>query len=219
MPMIFKDIGLYANRPLAIKDSKIEQMSRVVCALFVKGMPKIKISNFWKLSIKFNFGDQAAQNRIVIGIYEFYCDFPVKNFLSWSIEKQQDFMLDFVSNAVQHAFSEQGLETSFIESACEFVRKNNFVNVFEGKAQPSSYENIKARVVCEQEMGAAKIYMEIGNKKEGERYLVERCSPDEFQIQIYFGQIDWLNQTKLILNLIGGRTIEVTRKIKGVNLD
>lgn len=219
MSNIFKDIGLYANRPLAINDLKIEQMSRVVCALFVKGMPKIKTGNFWKLSIKFNFGDQAAQNRIVIGIYELYCDFPVENFLSWSIEKQQDFMLDFVSNAVHHAFSEQGLETSFIESACEYVHKNNFVNVFEGKAQPSSYENIKARIVCEQEMEAAKIYMEIGKRKEGERYLVERCSPDEFQIQIYFGQINWLSKSKLILNVIGGRKIEITRKIKGVNLD
>lgn len=211
MAKIFKDIGMYANRPLKDNDLKIEKMSRVVCALFVKGMPKIKTEEFWKLSIKFNPDDKEAKNRILIGLYEYYCEFPVDDFLSWPLEKQKDFMLDFVSNTVHTVFSEQGLDTSFVESACEYVRKNNFMNVFEGRAQPSPYENIKARIVCEQEMQEARIYLEVGKGKKAERYFIESCSPDEFQIQIYFGRIDWVDQSNLILNVIGGREIKISR--------
>lgn len=221
MSKLFKDISVYANRPLTVNDSKVEQMSRVVCALFVKGMPKIKTDNFWKISIKFNCCNQVAKNRVVVGLYEFYSVFPVDDFLSWSAQKQKDFMLDFVSNAVHYVFSEQGLDTSFFESAREYVRKNNFTNYFKGRAQLSPYENIKAKIVCEQTMQEASIYMEVGKGKKIERYLVECCSPSEFQIQIYFGRIDWISQNKLLLNLIGGRKIEVTRQIRinGVSLD
>ncbi|QEI11482.1 hypothetical protein [Cellvibrio japonicus] len=212
MPKIFKDISLYGKRPLAGNDSKIEYMSRVICALFIKGMPKIKTDDFWKLSINFNHGDQSEKNRVVIGLYEFYCNFPVDEFLLWETEKQQEFMLNFVSNTVHQAFSAQGIDTSFIEAACEYVRINNFINIFEGKGQKSPHENIKARIFCEQEMLEARIYMEIGKGKKWERYLIDRINPSEFQIQIYFGRIDWISQNNLVLNMIGGRKIEVIRE-------
>lgn len=212
MSRVFKEIAFTAKRPLAGNDKKIEYMSRVACALFIKGMQKIK-TDFWKLSIRFNFGDQVEKNGLSVGLYIIYMDFPVDDFLSWAISKQQDFMLEFVSGAVHQAFSAQGIDTSFIEAACEYVRQNNFVNVFEGKSQVGPYEKTKARIVCEQDMLEARIYMEVGKGKNIERYLIEKCAPDEFHIQIYFGRIDWVDQENLILNVIGERKIKVKRRL------
>lgn len=213
MPRIFKEIDLCAKRPLEGNDKKIEHMARVICALFVKGMPKIKTEDFWKLSIGFNDSSNSENNKVLLGVLIVNYDFPVDDFLSWSVKKQQDFMLDFVSNAVRTVFSEQGMDVSFVESAREYVRKNNFINIFEGKLHLSPYENIKARIVCEQEMQEARIYMEVGRGKKFERYLIARCSPDEFQTQIYFGRIDWIDQRNLILNVIGKGEIRVRRNL------
>lgn len=218
MSRLFKEIAFTAKRPLAGNDKKIEYMSRVVCALFVKGMPKIK-TDFWKLSIRFNFGDKVEKNGLSVDLYIIYMDFSIDHFLSWTIEKQQDFMLDFVSNAVHQAFSAQGMDTSFIEATREYVRKNHFLNTFEGKYQAGPYENLKTRIVCEQGMLEARIYMEIGKGKRMERYLIDRCVPDEFHIQIYFGRIDWVDQRNLILNVIGAREIKVTRSLEKENIE
>jgi hypothetical protein len=212
MSRIFKEIALTAKRPLAENDKKIEYMSRVICVLFLKGMPKIKTENFWKLSIHFNDPNDSSVNKVLLGVLVVNYHFPVDDFLSWSIEKQQDFILDFLSNAVRQVFDEQGFDTSFIESAREFVRKNNFINVFEGKGKESPYENIKARVVCEQDMQEARIYMEIGKGKKVKRYFLDKCNPDEFHIQIYFSRIDWIDSENLVLNVIDGRKIEVARE-------
>jgi hypothetical protein len=211
MSRIFKEIALTAKRPLTGNDSRIEYMSRVVCALFVKGMPKIKTNGFWKLSIRFNYGEPLAKNGVSVDIYTFYADFPVDEFLTWPLGNQQEFMLGFVSNAVSQAFGSEGIDVSFVASAIEYVRNNNFLNIFEGKGKLSPYENVKARIVCEQDMLEARIYMEVGERGKVERYFLERCAPDEFHIQIYFGRIDWLNSRKLVLNVIDGRLIEVSR--------
>lgn len=213
MSRIFKEIDLCAKRPLSGNDKKIEYMSRVVCALFVKGMPKIKTEGFWKLSIGFNDYSNSGNNKILLGVLVVNYDFPVDDFLSWTIENQQNFMLEFVSNAVHQAFNAQGIDTSFIGSAREYVRQNNFVNIFEGKSQVGPYEKTKARIVCEQDMREARIYMEVGKGKNMERYLIETCAPDEFHIQIYFGRIDWVDQEHLILNVIGPREIKVNRSL------
>lgn len=213
MSRLFKEIDLCAKRPLAENDRKIEYMSRAVCALFIKAMPKIKTDGFWKLSIGFNDSNNSANNKILLGVLIVNHEFPVESFLSWSIETQQNFMLDFVSNAVRQAFNAQGMDTSFIEAAREYVRQNNFMNVFEGKNQMGPYEKTKARIVCEQDMLEARIYMEVGKGKNMERYLIETCAPDEFHIQIYFGRIDWVDQENLILNVIGEREIKVNRSL------
>ncbi|ACE85643.1 hypothetical protein [Cellvibrio japonicus] len=212
MSRIFKEIDLCAKRPLAGNDKKIEYMSRVVCALFVKGMPKTKTEEFWKLSIRFNDSDNSGNNKILLGVLVVNHNFPADDFLSWPNEKQQHFMLDFVSSAVHHAFIARGMDVSFIETARKYVENHNFLNVFEGKLQASPFENTKARIVCEQEMQEARIYMQIGRGKSLEKYLIDRCAPDEFHIQIYFGRIDWVSQEKLVLNMIGNRKIEVIRE-------
>ena len=211
MSRVFKEVDLCAQRPLKENDKKVEYMSRVVCALFAKGMPRIKTENFWKLSIGFNFEDQSEVDKVLLGVLVVNFDFPVNNFLAWPLDRQEDFMLDFVSGSVEKAFNERGLDTSFVGPARECVRINNFKNIIEGKAQLSPYENIKARIICEQEMHEARIYMEVGKGKKVERYFLECCSPDEFQIQIYFGRIEWLTLESLELNMIGGRKIVVAR--------
>jgi hypothetical protein len=211
MSRYLREIDLAAKRPLSEADATVESMSRVVCALLVRGLPRLETDGFWKLLIGLNDADYYANGKTIAGVLRVNRRFVVKDFLSDRLEHQQEVMLKFVSSVLGEVLEERGLDTSGIPVACDFVRKSGFKNVFERKAQAAPFDGLKARVVCEQEMLCAKIFLEIGKRKFTERYFLCSTHADEFRFQIYFGSIEWVSPQQLLLNVADGTKVEVQR--------
>jgi hypothetical protein len=116
MSMLFREIGVLAERPLKTEDAAVENMSRVVCALLIQGLnKKLKTPDFWKVSIRINDRDTSENGKIIGGVVVWNRNFPTTEFLGWSLETRQTYMLKFVSKTLRDVFIERGLDTHLID--------------------------------------------------------------------------------------------------------
>lgn len=212
MPKLLKEIGFAAERPLRPEDGRVENMSRVVCALLIQGLQKkVKTADFWKISIGINNRDRSEDQKVILGVLVVNRDFPVTEFLGWTLKKRQDYMLNFVSDTIREIFLERGLDASLVDDAIEYVTQKKFLNIIVGKKKfrnPSLAE--VAHIECEQEMDEARIYISLkANKGQQRRVLLTKTVPEEFIFQIFFGSIEWLDSQYPVLRRADGVLISI----------
>lgn len=208
-----KEIALTAERPLKPGDSQVENMSRVVCALLVRGLQKSGVSpNFWKISIRFNYADHSEDQKIVGGILVANRNFPVLEFLGWKLEKRQNYMLQFVSGTLRDIFTNQALDTRAIDAAVNHVIDAKFLNVIKGaKRFSNSFGAEVAHIECEQLMDEASIYVTLKIRRKIQRkFFIAKTLPEEFIFQNFFGTIEWINSSNFILRQINGKILTPT---------
>ena len=188
-----KEIALTADRPVRQSDAVVENMSRVVCSLLVKGFRgKLRTTDFWKLSIRINTRDPSADGKTLSGVLIACRSFPTEDFLGWVKFDRQRFMLEFVSATLGEVLRARRMDDTIVEEARKYVEEQNFVQIFIGKSEFASPAGLRARIECEQEMDVARIFVSL-NLVDGRqhRVLVSESTPDEFVIQSFFGKIIW----------------------------
>jgi hypothetical protein len=211
MPLL-KEIALTADRPIQPSEAALENMSRVVCALFVQGLKKqISPPDFWKISIRINSRDTSEDGNILLGVLVANRGFPITEFLGLTQEQRQHYMLDFVSSTVRDIFLKRGLDIFPLEGAVSYVVEHKFKNVIIGSKRFQSPGGTEvAHIQCEQEMDEARIYV-VSQAKIGppRRALVATTAPEEFIFQALFGRIEWNDSLHPILRKVDGTSIPI----------
>lgn len=214
MPLL-KDIAVIADRPLHPEEAKVENMSRVVCALLVRGLKRsIRLPDAWKITIHINPRDQRNDGRVVGGVHVLTTTFPVTEFLAWPVADRQDFMLQFVSSAVKSALARYGVSAEPLRAAQDFVQQSGFTNLFKGRSRfvnPVSGQVV--RIECEQHMDEARLYVVLSDgRKNHRRVQVATTVPNEFVFQVYFGTVEWDSRGAIGLRRLDGARVPVDAK-------
>jgi hypothetical protein len=210
------DIGLLSERRQLPADAAVENMSRVVCALLVRGLRRrLSTTGFWKVSIHINESDLRVMGKVIGGVLMVAREFPVSEFVQWPLEKRQSYMLEFVSTTLREVLREHDLDASLVDDAIQYVVQQEFRNVIVGKKRfrnPDTGE--VAHIECVQEMDDARIYVVIGtNSRTKRRVMVASTVPDEFIIDGFFGTVAWPSSGGPVLLRIDGSTIDIPLEI------
>jgi hypothetical protein len=212
MSLILKEIGVTAERPLRSSERDVENMSCVVCALLIRGLQRqIKTPDFWKILIRINFRDVSDEGKNLLGVLVHNQKFPSDEFVTWPIERRQDYMLKFVSEVTRQVFQENKLDISKLDDAIDYSTQKDFCNLIVGKKRFRNADSGEiAHIECEQKMDEAQIFA-VFKKKTGsqKRIFVAADAPDEFMFQIYFGQIKWDEAGRAFLLTTNKKTIPI----------
>jgi hypothetical protein len=205
-------IGVLSERRQMPMDAAVENMSRVVCALLVRGLRrKLSTTGFWKVSIHINESDLRVIGKVIGGVLMVAREFPVGEFIQWPLERRQSYMLEFVSTTLRDVLRERDLDASLVDDAIRCVIQQEFRNVIVGKKRfrnPDTGE--VAHIECVQEMDDARIYVVVGTSSRSKRRVMVASSvPNEFIIQRYFGTVSWPSSGRPVLLRIDGSTIEM----------
>lgn len=211
--MLLKDLSFTAKRQSSPADARIEDCSRVVCALVIKAFRKrVKTSDFWKISIRFNHGDRADEGRVLSGVLIGYVDIDVDAIASLDVDEQAKKVLDILIRYLTGIFRVYGLPLALLDEARNFVVQNEFKNVISAKPRlPSPDKQKFAHVVAEQtsESASIELRVETRNGKLIRGIPIAVDSPNEFVFQRYFGKVSWLDNNKLVLTRVDGVEILV----------
>jgi hypothetical protein len=204
-----KEVTITANRPVSPSDAAVENMSRVVCSLLIKGTRRtVKTPNFWKLSIDINRSDISDDGNVISGVLIVCRRFPTPEFLGWPLPTRQHFMLKYIASALSEVLRSRSLDDSVVAEAARYVEERKFVQVFVGKDEFRGPAGWRARIECEQEMDVARMIVSLRSKDgRRHRFAVAEVMPDEFVIQSYFGKIVWNGSPEL--ETVGGSRVRI----------
>jgi hypothetical protein len=210
---ILREISLTFDRPLSSAGSKVELMSRVVCALLIQALGRrIKTPNFWKISVRVNARDDSENGSVLLGVLIVNKSFPVEQFLDWPLGSRQDYMLKFIAGVLHEVFRQFEINPCCLGEAVQYVVAKEFRNYIVGRRVFRGPEDgLSARIECEQEMDEARVYARFqrGSSALGQRAFVIRTDPEEFVIQKFFGAIEWLDGAKPVLRLVDGSMLSI----------
>jgi hypothetical protein len=207
MSRILKAIGVSEERPLG-PATLVERNSRVVCALLVKGLNrKIKTADFWKILVHLNSSIEEGRAWENMGVLTVHRTFPSAQFADWPPAKRGDFLLAFVAGVVRKVFVENSLDVSKLDEAVAYAERSQFHNVMVGKRK---YRNVATQTVahieCDQELDESRIYIVLKHGREQRRLFVTTAPTNEFQLQMYFGKVEWQDDgTPALVKLQGER--------------
>lgn len=193
----------------------VENMSRVVCALLVRGFGRrITSPDFWKVSIRINSLDTSEDGKILLGVLIANRYFPTADFVSWPMASRQEYMLQFVERTLREVFAQRHIDVSAIEHGVRFVVDNNFTNLIVGKRMfRSPRADEVAHIECEQRMDHARIYVVFESPARAvDRVFVASTVPEEFIFQSYFGQVEWDDSSQAVLRRVDGSFLPIDRR-------
>ena len=201
-----KELTITARRPLSGEEAAVENMSRVVCALLMRAMRgMVKTPDFWKVSFRINGDDERENNKVLSGVLVTNRPFPSAEFVAWPRTKREDYMLQFVSDALRDVLLSRGIDAAPVEAARRYVSECGFRNLIVGKTRFTRQDGLqKAHIECEQEIDEARIYLVLRDQGGGvRRLMLERCVPEEFVFQIYFGRVEWIEHEAVLIRADG----------------
>ena len=215
--MYLREISLTAERPVSEEQIKVENMSRVVCALLAKSMRrKVKTRGFWKIMLEFNQSSPNEKTYIVSGVLSIPTVFSADRFLALPLKERQSQMLRLVCDGLKRLDADK-LESldrnswhEIVDEATQYVLESQFRNTIRGRKRFKNEDGSKAAFIeCEQDMDRARFYLVIKEKRRvSRRILVGEEVPEEFIFQCFFGTIEWLEE-KVILEKTDGKRLEI----------
>jgi len=207
MSRILKALWVSEERPLG-PATLVERNSRVVCALLVKGLNrKIKTADFWKIQGHLNSSIAEGTAWENMGVLTVHRTFPSAEFADWPPAKRGGFLLAFVAGVVRTVFVENSLDVGKLDEAVAYAERSQFRNVMVRKRK---YRNAGtgtvAHIDCDQELDESRIYVVIKQGREQRRLFVTTAPTNEYQLQMYFGSVEWQGDgTPALVKLRGER--------------
>lgn len=177
--------------------------TRCITAFVERLCKTVDAPDFWKISINCVQDAKKYTNKVVGGVLEVYYKFNFDEFTKLTDIEKKKFTLSVLKENVLKVFSDLNIESDDFKNACEQVESCNYRNEWVWKRKKN--KKITAEIALVHEIEKVEIFLRTYIDKEKKReFLLLETKPNEFYFVQYLGNLKWIDEETVFLEVKRG---------------